>query len=325
VDAVVAAHSHQCLWHEINGVPVVQACSKGMALGRIELTVSAQGVRARALPPQLVCHDQFSDTGDCEAKLRVGAPRGRVVKNPLLRRHSRAVAVVRQMLSGYRRRLRPRPDQVIARAARPLPHRRQGVSVMGILLARVMRAAVPGAQVALVNAGGVRAGLAAGPITYNDVYQVFPFDNKLAYVDLTGRELKALVSGYLGRESSGFLLAAGLRYRVRCGQPLQVTQITDEKGRPLSDAQTYRVAISDFLMAGGVGFGAVLGAVPAARKKILAGRLIRDALVRHLKGLSHPVNDAAHPVLRPGAPPIVVENGPCERRPRKRRPRHICR
>lgn len=325
VDAAVAGHSHRCMWHEINGVPVVQACSRGKALGRIELTIGPGGVRARALAPLLVCHDVFSDSGGCEARLRVGPRRGHVVPSPLLARHAGEVQAVTQMLARYRRRLRPRPETVIARAARPLPHTRSSLSPMGLLLAEVLRRAVPGAEVALVNAGGVRAGLRAGPITYRDLYRVFPFDNQLAYAEVTGRELEQLVSSYLGREHAGFLLVSGLRYRVRCGRPLQLVRITDLQGRPLADDRRYRVALSDFLLAGGVGFGRVLSSVPAARKRILRGRLIRDALIAYLKRLGHELNDEAHPVIPPGAPLIVVENGPCERRARRRSPRHICR
>ncbi len=325
VDAAIGGHSHQCIWHRINGVAVVMACDRGRALGRIELTVRGKTVRARALAPLPVCHDVYSDSGNCEARLRTGAQRGKVVPNPLLARFRKPVASVRRMLAGYRKRLTPRPDTVIAQAARTVPHPRQGLSAMGTLLADVMVAAVPGAQVALVNAGGVRAPLSAGKITYADVYRVFPFDNQLAYADLTGAELKQVMIDYLSREHAGFMAVSGIRYRIRCGRPLRMTRITDGQGRPLLPNKRYRVALSDFLLEGGVGFARVLSAVPAARKRLLKGRLIRDALLAHLKAAGHPINSRAHPVLPTGPPTIEVENGPCERRAKKRKPRAICR
>lgn len=325
VDVAVAGHSHQCMWHRINGVPVVQACDRGRALGRLEVTVDHKGVRARALAPLPVCHDVFSDTGDCEARLRTGAPRGQVVPNPLLARLARRVTEIRKTLASYRARLSPRPDTIIARVARPVAHPRHGESPMGTLLADVMRAAVPGAQVALVNAGGVRASLAAGPVTYADVYRVFPFDNQLAWADLTGAELKQVMTDYLSREHAGFMAVSGIRYRIRCGRPLRLTRLTDAQGRPLDPKRRYRVALSDFLLEGGVGFKHVMSRLPATRKRLLGGRLIRDALVAHLKAVQGPLNSAAHPVLPASARTIEVENGPCTRRPRKRRPRHICR
>jgi 2',3'-cyclic-nucleotide 2'-phosphodiesterase (5'-nucleotidase family) len=47
-----------------------------------------------------------------------------------------------------------------------------------------------GAQVAFHNAGGVRATISSGTVTYGDVYKVFPFDNELIVVEVTGAELK---------------------------------------------------------------------------------------------------------------------------------------
>ncbi len=325
VDAAIAGHSHQCMWHRINGVPLVQACDRGRALGRIEIRVGSDGVRARALAPLPVCHDVFSDTGDCEARLRKGTPRGKVVVNPLLARFAQPVAEVRRMLAAYGARIRPRPDTVIARAARAVPHSRQGVSPMGTLLADVMRASVPNADVALVNAGGVRASLAKGPITYADIYRVFPFDNQLAYADLTGRQLAQIMTDYLSRDHAGFLAVSGIRYRIRCGRPLRMTRLTDVGGRPLSDTRLYRVALSDFLLEGGVGFARVLSSVPASRKRLLKGRLIRDALVAHLRGATQPINAASGPIVPAGSPPIEVENGPCVPAARKHKLRHICR
>jgi 5'-nucleotidase len=321
VDAVLAAHSHRCFWHRIRGVPVVQAGAQGIALGRVELRVGPRGASARALPPRLVCHDVFSDDGGCEAHLRVGTPRGTVTPSPLLARHARRVADIRRVLQGYRRRLRPRPDQVIARAAAPIPHHRHAPSPMGQRVAEILHRAVPGADAALVNAGGVRAGLPAGPITHRDLYRVFPFDNQLAWAEVTGRELRRLVQGYLGREGGGLLLVSGLRYRVRCGDPdtpKRLVAVTDARGRPLRDDRRYRVVLSDFLLQGGDGFAAVLARVPASHKKILSGRLVRDAIRRYVR--AHP-----GPLRPPAAFPVTVENGPCAPRPRPRTPRHLCR
>jgi 5'-nucleotidase len=326
VDAAIAAHSHGCFWHEVNGVPLVQACSKGVALGRIAIRVRGGRVRAEALSPQVVCHDVFGDTGDCEAGLRHGPARGEVLESPLLRAHAPAVSAMRSILDGYRRRLSPRPDEVLARAARPLHHGRKGVSAMGAFVTAVMRAAVPGAEMALMNAGGVRGGFAAGPVTYADVHRVFPFDNQLAVVELTAAELREILEAYMARESHGHLIASGMAYKVRCTDPMKVVALTDSRGRPLSERRRYRVAISDFLLAGGVGFGEVLARLPASRKRLIAGRLIRDELVKSLKRLGRPLNSRAHPVLPKGPPPVVELDGPCGgAEPKAARGRPICR
>jgi 2',3'-cyclic-nucleotide 2'-phosphodiesterase (5'-nucleotidase family) len=47
-----------------------------------------------------------------------------------------------------------------------------------------------GARVAFHNTGGVRSTISEGTVTYGDIYKVFPFDNELIIVDVTGVELK---------------------------------------------------------------------------------------------------------------------------------------
>lgn len=49
------------------------------------------------------------------------------------------------------------------------------------------------ADVAVYNSGGVRANIARGDVTLGDVYAVFPFDNVLSLVTITGRNLRYLM------------------------------------------------------------------------------------------------------------------------------------
>ena len=61
------------------------------------------------------------------------------------------------------------------------------------------RAVRPRADVALLNAGGVRANIGAGPITYGELYEAFPFDNQFAMVRMTVAQLRAMVAANLVR------------------------------------------------------------------------------------------------------------------------------
>lgn len=47
-----------------------------------------------------------------------------------------------------------------------------------------------GADVGLSNGGGVRTGIKAGNITFNDALAVFPFGNMGCVVEVTGQQLK---------------------------------------------------------------------------------------------------------------------------------------
>lgn len=126
---------------------------------------------------------------------------------------------------------------------------------------------VTGADVAFINGGGVRADIAAGDITYNDVLTVHPFGNAVCMVEATGQEiLDALEMGArsVPSESGGFLQVSGLSYEVHTGIASAV--VLDENGmfvkvdgdyrvqnvmvgsEPLDLSKTYTLACHDYLL-----------------------------------------------------------------------------
>ncbi len=50
-----------------------------------------------------------------------------------------------------------------------------------------------GAQIALVNATGVRVNLPGGPVRYRDAFSMMPFGNNLLVLTLSGAELKMVL------------------------------------------------------------------------------------------------------------------------------------
>lgn len=105
---------------------------------------------------------------------------------------------------------------------------------MGDLVADAYRAAV-GADIALANGGGVRASIAAGDITNNDLLSVQPYGNELCLIEATGQEiLDALEMGASNapKEFGGFLQVSGLSYKIDASIPSSVK--TDENGNFVS-------------------------------------------------------------------------------------------
>ncbi len=77
-----------------------------------------------------------------------------------------------------------RPDEVIAEA---LGHYDKNED-LAPWIARLMKD-YSGADVAMVNIGGVRADFEKGSITYRDVFRVMPFDNQVVVIRIHGKEL----------------------------------------------------------------------------------------------------------------------------------------
>ena len=130
------------------------------------------------------------------------------------------------------------------------------------------------ADVALVNGGGIRADIAAGAITFEDVINVHPYGNELCVVEATGQEiLDALEMGarLYPEENGGFLQVSGLTYTIQSDVPSSVVlndegefvkvdgayRVTDVLvgGTPLDLTKTYTLASHNYMLKdGGDGF-----------------------------------------------------------------------
>lgn len=69
-----------------------------------------------------------------------------------------------------------------------------------------------GAQIGLHNSGGIRAGILAGPVTKEDVFNVSPFHSTLVLFKLTGQQLKDVLERDVERGMDR-LQVSGLRYK----------------------------------------------------------------------------------------------------------------
>jgi 2',3'-cyclic-nucleotide 2'-phosphodiesterase (5'-nucleotidase family) len=118
---------------------------------------------------------------------------------------------------------------------------------LGQMIVDAWLEALPYAQVAVTNAGGLRQDLPAGPVRMRDVVSVLPFNNYLLVVDLTGAQLKEV----LANEES---VVSGLKftYTVDAGKPGRVIQaVVGRDGKPIADDAKLKVVINDFMFRGG--------------------------------------------------------------------------
>jgi 5'-nucleotidase len=124
-------------------------------------------------------------------------------------------------------------------------------SAEGNLFSDLMLAARPDAQVSVTNGGGLRADLPAGELTYGQLFEAIPFDNRFAIVELTGNDLRQLLTGNLQR-GGGILSWGGLTAKARCSAGKLDVQVR-VAGKPLDDKARYKLVTSDFLASGGDG------------------------------------------------------------------------
>lgn len=111
----------------------------------------------------------------------------------------------------------------------------------------------------IMNAGGVRADLPAGDVTFQDVLTVQPFGNSIAYGTLTGQDILDALEAQWQPGNSRPRLALGLSagfeyaYDPAAEQGQRVLSATLD-GEEIDPAGEYTVATSTFLFDGGDNF-----------------------------------------------------------------------
>jgi len=171
---------------------------------------------------------------------------------------------------------------------------------LGDLIADIMRH-VSGADVTIINGGGIRTSIKRGEIRVKDIYSVSPFDNYIVAIKLTGKQVReALEHGVsaVEDEEGRFPQVSGLSFKYspsdQKGSRIKEVLIA---GQPIVPDREYIVATNDFLAAGGDGYKAFGEAIKASRdfsiiggmmkgEKVAyseSGRWLRDVVVEYLK------------------------------------------
>ena len=119
---------------------------------------------------------------------------------------------------------------------------------MGHLIALAQMEKV-GADLAVMNSGGIRDSIAEGDITYKDVLKVQPFANIVSFVELDGKELWDYLAVVAGKpiDSGAFAQFAGVDLTITNGE-LKTATINGQK---IDVSKTYRMAINSYIASGG--------------------------------------------------------------------------
>lgn len=186
-----------------------------------------------------------------------------------------------------------------------------GDSPEGSFVADAMLEAVK-ADIAFINFGGLRQPILKGDLTVESAFMVQPFDNRIEILIMTGTQIKDLVERsvsnrfetmteadkdyartYFNIKADGLKRVVGPDYgylypsRIKFSfdpsrEPMQrLLEINFLDGTPLEDDREYRVAVNDFIGAGGDGFGHLREISKREKTDIL----VRDALIQYIETL----------------------------------------
>ena len=267
VDLVVSGHTH-----------AAYNCRLPSAGGR-EIPVTSAGAFGRLLTEADLTLDPARRDITAVAATNRRVPRG----DPGLPPDARITRIV----DGYRDLATRLAGRVIGAIAGDLPNTRVDAACnmpAGQLIADAMLAATAapdagGAQIALMNGGGVRspgfsfrssaAGEGDGNVTFGEAFTVQPFGNDLVTLTLTGADLRNVLEEQFagcGGQPAGStrLMPASAGFHATwdgarvCGERIRALTLRSEAvvedGKLLDPTRPYRVTVNNYMAEGGDGY-----------------------------------------------------------------------
>ncbi len=246
VDLVVSGHTHRAYNCRIDGRLVTSADKFGTIVTEIDLVLDPRNgdVVSAAADNLIVRNDKFAKDAA----------------------QTQLIAAYEQLSAPLARRVVARLNGALARDENPAGETRIGQVVADAQLAATRAAADGGAQLALMNPGGLRAALSPqldaqgqGEVRYEDLFAVQPFYNNLVTLTLSGAELlQVLEQQWLNQPRPRILqVSSGFAYTWDAARPAGQRVVPGSvrlDGSPLEANANYRVTVNSFLAAGGDNF-----------------------------------------------------------------------
>lgn len=141
-----------------------------------------------------------------------------------------------------------------------------------ILMAKTEQISGKKVHMGITNFGGIRIDMPQGEIILDDMLSMFPFKNYLAYVEQTGKQIRAMLEGMAAGK---FQVLGGVRVVADGGRLVSV----EIDGEPLDDEKVYGIATISFLLGGGDGLALDHNAVSV---EVFEDVAIIDAVLEHV-------------------------------------------
>jgi 2',3'-cyclic-nucleotide 2'-phosphodiesterase/3'-nucleotidase len=277
VDAIVMGHTHTLVPSRTeNGVLLTQAGRWGQALGRLDLTFEKKAASKWTLTDKRANLTRVDRT----------VPSDPAIEAIALPYHERAEQYLKT---------------VIAQAAVPLAGadgRFRDNALLDLIHETQLEAG--DADVSLAPMFNTRVAIPAGPVTVRDAFALYPYENTLAVLEVTGRDLKAALEhaaeyyvGYdFGRSDAplvnsampgyNFDIAQGVSYTLDLQKPVGQRIVgLSWHGKPLSDDKKLKVAVSNYRVNGGGGYDMFKGKPVLFRSEMPTRDLLIGELRKH--------------------------------------------
>jgi 5'-nucleotidase len=265
IDVIFSGHTHQGYRCIVDGRVIIQGTSYGRGLSVVDVELDPKTRDVIPARTRSINLPVLNERANAELREHVAsttpAPYGELL------RKARPDEALAKLVAGYSEAVAPKARQPVGRITASFTRDGHTDSAAGRLIADAQLAATRapdkgGAQIALMNRGGIRTDLDCRgkppcTVTYGQLFSMQPFGNSLVVMTLTGQQLKDLLE--LQRRYSGephFLQPSkGLSYAWKASAP-RGEHVLDLKldGELVQPDRNYRVTVNSFLAEGGDGF-----------------------------------------------------------------------
>jgi 2',3'-cyclic-nucleotide 2'-phosphodiesterase (5'-nucleotidase family) len=245
VDVVVSGHTHRGVAKRIGRTVILQPYSNGKYVGwaTIPLADKAAKPSVAGLAPVCAVVVDTAKGETCDPYLlrdAVGTPRPAKFFGKLITPDPKVESLLKPDLAKV---AKLKAEPLGSQAADEFQRAYGSESALGNLMADIGRETATQADIGLTNAGGVRANLGPGPLNYGHIYNVYPFDNQLAVMEVTGATLLKMAEMGIDGTRGVFIWSSNVKLEAKgCA----ITRATID-GKDLSPAKYYKVATNDFL------------------------------------------------------------------------------
>lgn len=264
---VVAGHTHKAQRHIIAGVPVMQTTGLGLSLAHASVDLANQSTSIKLHDPIFLCEHHFEGWAGCHpdefgwrqsSQKALGREVEPTVSGQLVRTSDSGQTST--LLNRYRDTLKKQMERKITAWTTDLPHNRTGQSPAAACLADAWLRGIQtsgeiwggirstNVEVAALNAGALRSGLAVGDLTFARLFEVLPYDNTAHIVQLSRDELLAFAKAQEESPHDYLFVSEGFAIQRKANdQSAPRTNAILTSGKMTkSAAETYTVAVTTY-------------------------------------------------------------------------------
>lgn len=256
-----ATRGYQQPWEDpVNHTLCFQNYPNGGNLGLVEIEIDRQtkSIAGYNLPDEksgllLLNHEQF-------------APDNRFVN----------------IIDSLHKKYNANPNQVIGSALETISRKTRGESPMANLVCDALREATQ-TDFAFNTYASIRAELPIGAIAQNDVNEIYPFDEQIVIIEMTGALLIDLLETSIAGTNAGLAISGGQITYEKSSSEHRILSLTIRE-KEISPEQIIRVATTEYLAEGNYGMDRLTN-LPATNFTFTKIR-IQEAIATFIKNSS---------------------------------------